>query len=129
MADLSALDAVCQKVFTDLQTGFVSGDEKDSESVYVCLKRAMIAGQKCILLMTIFVPFKWRNQKVCSRIITFLEERADLQDAYFAVGPIISDENNTAFVGDHCRRKGYQVCHPWTYVRLKKKQQDMLPQR
>ena len=111
----------------DLSEGLETGDEATQDTqVYVRLVYGTLLIQppqitfqptteKILLLMTIWVPGAQRHQGVATRIVEYLEARAERERVRFAVGPILEDDDGNAFMSTLCETRGYCGCMPWCY--------------
>lgn len=83
-----------ERALCDLKSGMKTGDEKDTETICVLLKKATFGKDKVLLLQMIWVQLCMRRQGVCRQILSALEHRADCDGQLLVVGPIMADESD-----------------------------------
>ena len=91
------------------------------EKVHIELKESHILfkgnTQEALILSTIYIDPSLRNQGLCTKIFSLVEQRALREKKRFIAGPILEDEQGNAFVGDMCKKRGFMPFPPFMYLK------------
>ncbi len=111
----------------DLENGMQTGDENDTNQIFVSLKKGniyhgsiLISDDKektisTLILMTVYIPLEQRNQGIFKDILDTVEKKAKNNRQHLFVGPFMTDDSQ--WIQKVCKQRNYQPAMPFGYFK------------